>query len=163
MAAAAQIEHLPGRRPLEEGPERFDDVAFEEAFTGFRRLYHVRPARVLCAPGVLTRYALLFSRSVDDAHAGHALRYDGVPLESAILEPGTIIFEGEVDEEQISKALQEMVSLTPRAIRTHLKLNRPIYARTSAYGHFGRAPEADGGFSWEKTDLAAGLRTKFGA
>jgi S-adenosylmethionine synthetase len=70
---------------------------------------------------------------------------------------------GEVDEAQVSKALQEMVSLTPRGIRTHLQLNRPIYARTSAYGHFGRAPEADGGFSWEKTDLVDGLRTKFGA
>ncbi len=47
---------------------------------------------------------------------------------------------------------------TPRAIREHLSLNRPIYARTAAYGHFGRAPEADGGFSWEKTDLADQLR-----
>jgi hypothetical protein len=81
--------------------ERFDDATFENAFTGFRRLYHVRPARVLCAPDVLTRYALLFSRSVEDAHSGHALRYDGIPLESAILKPGTIIFEGEVDEEQM--------------------------------------------------------------
>ena len=81
--------------------ERFDDVAFEAAFTGFRRLYHVKPERVLCAPDVLTRYAFLFSRSVEDAHGGHALRYDGIPLESAILKPGTIIFEGEVDEEQM--------------------------------------------------------------
>ena len=81
--------------------ERFDDAAFDEAFTGFRRLYHVRPERVLCAPGVLARYALLFARSVEDAHGGHALRYDGIPLQSAILKPGTIIFEGEVDEEQM--------------------------------------------------------------
>jgi hypothetical protein len=81
--------------------ERFDDAAFERAFTGFRQLYHVRPERVLCAPDVLTRYAYLFSRSVEDAHAGHALRYDGIPLVSAILKPGTIIFEGEVDEEQM--------------------------------------------------------------
>ncbi len=81
--------------------ERFDDATFENAFTGFRRLYHVRPARVLCAPDVLTRYAFLFSRSVEDAHGGHALRYDGIPLESAILKPGMIIFEGEVDEEQM--------------------------------------------------------------
>ena len=51
------------------------------------------------------------------------------------------------------------MNLTPRGIRKHLDLNRPIYARTSAYGHFGRAPEADGGFSWEKTDLAATLRS----
>ena len=46
------------------------------------------------------------------------------------------------------------MDLTPRGIRRHLDLNKPIYARTSAYGHFGRAPDADGGFSWEKTDLA---------
>jgi hypothetical protein len=81
--------------------ERFDHAAFEHAFTGFRRLYHVRPERVLCAPDVLTRYAYVFSRSVDDAHAGHALRYAGIPLESAVLKPGTIVFEGEVDEEQM--------------------------------------------------------------
>jgi hypothetical protein len=81
--------------------ERYDADAFEHAFTGFRRLYHVRPERVLCAPDVLTRYADLFSRSIEDAHAGHALRYDGIPLVSAILKPGTIIFEGEVDEEQM--------------------------------------------------------------
>jgi hypothetical protein len=80
---------------------RFDEYAFEEAFTGFRRLYHIRPERVLCAPDVLARYALLYSRSVEDAHSGHALRYDDIPLESAILAPGTIIFEGEVDEEQM--------------------------------------------------------------
>ena len=47
---------------------------------------------------------------------------------------------------------------TPRAIREHLGLNKPIYARTAAYGHFGRAPDADGGFSWEKTDLVERLK-----
>ena len=50
------------------------------------------------------------------------------------------------------------MDLTPRGIRTHLDLNRPIYSRTAAYGHFGRAPEADGGFSWEKTDLVDTLK-----
>jgi len=50
------------------------------------------------------------------------------------------------------------MSLKPRGIRTHLKLNRPIYARTSAYGHFGREPDTDGGFSWEKTDLVGELK-----
>ena len=50
------------------------------------------------------------------------------------------------------------MDLSPRGIREHLGLNRPIYARTSAYGHFGRAPEADGGFSWEKTDLVEAIR-----
>ena len=68
---------------------------------------------------------------------------------------------GKVDEAKISKVLQEMVNLSPRGIRTHLQLNRPIYARTSAYGHFGRPPESDGGFSWEKTDIADQLRRAF--
>jgi S-adenosylmethionine synthetase len=51
------------------------------------------------------------------------------------------------------------MDLSPRGIRQHLGLNKPIYARTSAYGHFGRAPEQDGGFSWEKTDLVSGLKS----
>jgi S-adenosylmethionine synthetase len=63
----------------------------------------------------------------------------------------------EVEPAAIELAIPRVMDLTPRGIRTHLGLNRPIYARTSAYGHFGRAPEADGGFSWEKTDLADDL------
>ena len=66
---------------------------------------------------------------------------------------------GQIDESKLEKALMEAMNLTPRGIRQHLNLNRPIYARTSAYGHFGRAPDADGGFSWEKTDLAERLRS----
>ncbi|MGE0751677.1 MAG: methionine adenosyltransferase [Variibacter sp.] len=66
---------------------------------------------------------------------------------------------GQVAEDRLEKALSEVMDLTPRGIRAHLALNRPIYARTSAYGHFGRAPEADGGFSWEKTDLADAIRS----
>ena len=65
---------------------------------------------------------------------------------------------GTVDAAQIEKAVAACMDLTPRGIREHLQLNRPIYARTSAYGHFGRAPEADGGFSWEKTDLIEALK-----
>ena len=65
---------------------------------------------------------------------------------------------GTVDEARIERAVTEVMDLTPRGIRTHLGLNRPIYARTSAYGHFGRLPEADGGFSWEKTDLVEALK-----
>jgi S-adenosylmethionine synthetase len=65
---------------------------------------------------------------------------------------------GQIDESKLEKALMEIMNLTPRGIREHLGLNRPIYARTSAYGHFGRPPESDGGFSWEKTDLADSLR-----
>jgi len=65
---------------------------------------------------------------------------------------------GKVDEAKLESLLPQMMSLKPRGIREHLKLNRPIYARTSAYGHFGRTPDAEGGFSWEKTDLADGLK-----
>jgi S-adenosylmethionine synthetase len=70
---------------------------------------------------------------------------------------------GQVDEARLSKVLQEMVDLSPRGIREHLKLSRPIYARTAAYGHFGRPPEEDGGFSWERTDLVDDLKSAFGA
>jgi S-adenosylmethionine synthetase len=66
---------------------------------------------------------------------------------------------GQVDEAAIEKAVAELIDLTPRGIRTHLQMNRPIYERTAAYGHFGRAPEADGGFSWEKTDLIEALKS----
>ncbi|MDP7642552.1 MAG: methionine adenosyltransferase domain-containing protein, partial [Alphaproteobacteria bacterium] len=65
---------------------------------------------------------------------------------------------GEVDEAKLAVALGEAMDLTPRGIRQHLKLNKPIYARTSAYGHFGREPDSDGGFSWERTDLAEALK-----
>jgi S-adenosylmethionine synthetase len=65
---------------------------------------------------------------------------------------------GEVHESAIEKAVAQCMDLTPRGIREHLSLTRPIYARTAAYGHFGRAPEADGGFSWERTDLVDALK-----
>lgn len=65
---------------------------------------------------------------------------------------------GQADEAAIEAAIAQAMDLTPRGIRTHLGLNRPIYQRTAAYGHFGRAPEADGGFSWERTDLAEALK-----
>ncbi|PWC31989.1 methionine adenosyltransferase domain-containing protein, partial [Azospirillum sp. TSO22-1] len=68
---------------------------------------------------------------------------------------------GKVDEDRLSDVLQQLVNLSPRGIRTHLGLNKPIYARTAAYGHFGREPDADGGFSWEKTDLVEELRKAF--
>jgi len=63
-----------------------------------------------------------------------------------------------VDEMRLAKALPDLMDLSPRGIRTKLGLNRPIYARTAAYGHFGRKPESDGGFSWERTDMADALR-----
>ena len=65
---------------------------------------------------------------------------------------------GQVAEEKLEATLFEVMRLSPRGIREHLKLNRPIYARTAAYGHFGRAPDAEGGFSWENTDLAEKLK-----
>ena len=69
---------------------------------------------------------------------------------------------GKVDPARLEAILPEMIGgATPRGIREHLKLNRPIYARTTAYGHFGRTPDADGGFSWEATDLADELRAQF--
>jgi S-adenosylmethionine synthetase len=64
-----------------------------------------------------------------------------------------------VDEEKLATVLQQLMDLSPRGIRTHLGLNKPIYARTAAYGHFGRQPEPDGGFSWERLDLAPALRS----
>ena len=69
----------------------------------------------------------------------------------------------QVDEVKLANVLQEMVDLSPRGIREHLQLSRPIYARTAAYGHFGREPDANGGFSWEKTDLVDELKSAFGA
>jgi S-adenosylmethionine synthetase len=68
---------------------------------------------------------------------------------------------GNVDEQRLGRVLNEAMNLSPRGIREHLKLNRPIYARTAAYGHFGRRSDTDGGFSWERTDLADELRRAF--
>ncbi|WP_282093977.1 methionine adenosyltransferase [Epibacterium ulvae] len=65
---------------------------------------------------------------------------------------------GEVDPAQIEAAIDNVMDLTPRGIRQHLGLNKPIYQRTAAYGHFGRDPETDGGFSWERTDLVDALK-----
>ena len=70
---------------------------------------------------------------------------------------------GEVDEDRLSAALQEMMDLSPRGIREHLGLSKPIYARTAAYGHFGRPAEPDGGFSWERLDLVEDLKSAFNA
>ena len=66
---------------------------------------------------------------------------------------------GKLDERKLAKLLPELFRLTPTNIRRTLKLNRPIYRRTAAYGHFGRAPDKDGGFSWEKTDLIGQLKS----
>ncbi|MDR3475370.1 MAG: methionine adenosyltransferase [Devosia sp.] len=65
---------------------------------------------------------------------------------------------GKVEDEALEKALREVMDLSPSGIRRHLDLNKPIYAKTSAYGHFGRKPGRDGSFSWEKTDLVAAIK-----
>ncbi|WP_373636509.1 methionine adenosyltransferase [Yoonia sp. BS5-3] len=65
---------------------------------------------------------------------------------------------GDVDPEAIERAVAQVMDLTPRGIREHLQLNKPIFERTAAYGHFGREPDADGGFSWERTDLVETLK-----
>jgi S-adenosylmethionine synthetase len=68
---------------------------------------------------------------------------------------------GVVDEQRLAGVLQDLMDLSPRGIRTHLGLNKPIYSCTAAYGHFGRPPRPDGGFSWEKLDLTDELRRAF--
>jgi len=68
---------------------------------------------------------------------------------------------GNVDPQRLEQVLKDVMDLSPRGIREHLGLNKPIYARTAAYGHFGREPDADGGFSWEKTDLVDALKAAF--
>ncbi len=78
----------------------FDDDDLDRAFAGFRRLYNVAPERVLCAPDVLARLAALTARSADDAMR-RDLRYNGVAVASAVLAPGSIVFEGSVDEERM--------------------------------------------------------------
>ncbi|MEM1130025.1 MAG: methionine adenosyltransferase [Pseudomonadota bacterium] len=65
---------------------------------------------------------------------------------------------GAVDAAKIEAAIPQVMNLTPQGIRTHLELNKPIFSRTAAYGHFGRSPDDDGGFSWERTDLAEALK-----
>ena len=106
-------------------------------------------AKNVVAAGLAERCTIQLSYAIGVAH----------PLSVYVDTQGT----GQADEEKISKVLQELMSLTPRGIREHLGLNKPIYARTSAYGHFGRAAEKDGGFSWERTDLVKKLRSAFGA
>ena len=69
---------------------------------------------------------------------------------------------GTVPESILEQAINKSIDLSPMGIRKHLDLHKPIYARTAAYGHFGRNPEADGGFSWEKTDLIDPLQKAVG-
>jgi S-adenosylmethionine synthetase len=79
-----------------------------------------------------------------------------------VADPMSVLVEthgtGKVPDSKLEKLLPELFPLRPTNIRRTLKLSRPIYRRTAAYGHFGRAPDKDGGFSWEKTDLADAIQ-----
>ena len=86
------------------------------------------------------------------------LRHRGLQAPVALLRPRRY---GQVDERKLEKVLSEVMDLSPRGIREHLGLNKPIYARTAAYGHFGRQPDLDGGFSWERLDLTDDLKAAF--
>jgi len=102
-------------------------------------------ARNVVAAGLARRCVIQLSYAIGVAH----------PLSIYADTFGT----GEVPESEIEAALEKVMDLTPRGIREHLDLCRPIYRRTAAYGHFGRAPDADGGFSWERTDLVEALKS----
>jgi len=84
-----------------------------------------------------------------------------------VAEPTSVFVDchgtNKIDEKEISKLVREFFPLTPRGIIGHLNLLRPIYFETARHGHFGRTPTKDGGFSWEKTDLAAKLAEAAGA
>jgi S-adenosylmethionine synthetase len=67
---------------------------------------------------------------------------------------------GKIGESELDQALRRVMDLSPRGIREHLGLGRPIYERTAAYGHFGRQPDNDGGFSWERLDLIEPIRAE---
>ncbi len=104
-------------------------------------------AKNVVAAGLASRCTIQLAYAIGVSH----------PLSVYVDTAGT----GKVDEEKLSEVLQQLVNLSPRGIREHLGLNRPIYQRTSAYGHFGRTPDKDGGFSWEKTDLVDELKRAF--
>ena len=97
-------------------------------------------AKNIVAAGLATRCTIQVSYAIGVAQ----------PLSIYVDTHGT----GQADEARIAKAVRELFDLSPKGIRTHLKLASPIYAPTAAYGHFGRTPGKDGTFTWEKTDLA---------
>ncbi len=101
-------------------------------------------AKNIVAAGLAERCTLQLSYAIGIAH----------PLSIYVDTDGTCA----VPDAEIERAVGQVMDLTPRGIRKHLGLNRPIYARTAAYGHFGRDPEPDGGFSWERTDLTEALK-----
>lgn len=104
-------------------------------------------AKNVVAAGLADRCLIQLSYAIGVSH----------PISFYVSTQGT----GQVDDVQLEKMLPEIVNLTPRGIREHLALNRPIYAATATYGHFGRMPHDDGRFSWEKLDLVEALRNGF--
>mgnify|MGYP000047116866 CR=1 FL=1 len=102
-------------------------------------------AKNIVAAGLADRATLQLSYAIGVSH----------PLSIYVDTHGT----GRVADARIERSVGQVMNLTPRGIREHLQLNRPIYQRTAAYGHFGREPEADGGFSWERTDLVEALKS----
>ena len=99
------------------------------------------------------------SESLRERFAREVAKYPPEGKQSAVMACLTIVQaeQGWISP-AIEKAVAECMDLTPRGIREHLGLNKAIYSRTAAYGHFGRDPEADGGFSWERTDLIEALK-----
>jgi S-adenosylmethionine synthetase len=102
-------------------------------------------AKNVVAAGLADRCTIQISYAIGVAH----------PLSLYVNLHGT----GEVDEAMLETVLGDVMDLTPRGIRKHLDLNKPIYARTAAYGHFGRKPDNEGGFSWERIDLADTIKS----
>jgi S-adenosylmethionine synthetase len=103
-------------------------------------------AKNVVAAGLADKCTLQLSYAIGVSH----------PISLLVNTAGTGVYS----DDAIARAIGEVINLTPRGIREHLELNKPIYARTAAYGHFGRQPEPDGGFTWEKQDLAAALRAE---
>lgn len=93
----ATLEHV--RRETRLG-RQFTPAEFERAFKKFGQMYHTRPDRVLCSPDVLERFCAIFERSVEAAHSLQ-VRYEGIVVSAAVMPPGTVAFEGEVDEERM--------------------------------------------------------------
>ncbi|MCC7037110.1 MAG: methionine adenosyltransferase [Alphaproteobacteria bacterium] len=106
-------------------------------------------AKNIVAAGLADRCTIQVSYAIGVSH----------PISLYVNTHGT----GKYSDEAIADALQAVADFRPRAIRERLNLNKPIYARTAAYGHFGRAPEADGGFTWEKPDLVQALKDELGS
>jgi S-adenosylmethionine synthetase len=106
-------------------------------------------AKNVVAAGLARRCLIQISYAIGVSH----------PISFYVNTQGT----GKVEETELENILPQLMNLSPRGIREHLQLNRPIYARTATYGHFGRAPEADGHFSWEKDDLVGALTSHFKA